>query len=36
MESLKPRKPREFTVEFKEAAARRLLAGQSGTALSRE
>ena len=32
MESLKPRKPREF----KEAAARRLLAGQSGTALSRE
>ena len=36
MESIKPRKPREFTVEFKEAAARRLLAGQSGTALSRE
>ena len=32
----KPRKLREFTVEFKEAAARRLLAGESSTALSRE
>lgn len=32
----KGNKPREFTVEFKEAAARRLLAGESGTALSRE
>lgn len=29
-------KPRKFTVGFKEAAARRLLAGESGTALSRE
>lgn len=29
-------KHRKFTVEFKEAAARRLLAGESGTALSRE
>lgn len=29
-------KPREFTVELKEAAARRLLAGESGSALSRE
>ena len=27
---------REFTTEFKEAAARRLLAGESGTKLSRE
>ena len=36
MESLKGRKPREFAVAFKEAAARRLLAGESGTALSRE
>ena len=36
MESLKGRKPREFTVEFKEAAARRLLVGEKGTALSRE
>lgn len=29
-------KPREFTVEFKEAAVRRLLGGESGSALSRE
>lgn len=29
-------KPRKFTMEFKEVAARRLLAGESGTALSRE
>lgn len=29
-------KHRKFTVEFKEAAARRLLAGESGTALSGE
>ena len=32
----KARKAREFSVEFKEAAARRLLSGESGTALSRE
>ena len=32
----KARKARKFPVEFKEAAARRLLAGASGTALSRE
>jgi len=31
-----PRPAREFTVDFKEAAARRLLAGESSTALSRE
>ena len=30
------RKARTFPAAFKEAAARRLLAGQSGTALSRE
>lgn len=36
MESLKGRKHREFSVEFKEVAAQRLLAGASGTALSRE
>jgi len=36
MESLKGKKHRKFSVEFKEAAARRLLAGASGTALSRE
>lgn len=36
MESVKGRKHRRFSVEFKEAAARRLLAGASGTALSRE
>lgn len=28
--------PRKFTVEFKEAAVRRLLGGESGSALSRE
>ena len=32
----KPREARAHTIEFKEAAARRLLAGESGTALSRE
>lgn len=31
-----PRPAREFTIDFKEAAARRLLAGESSTALSRE
>ncbi len=39
MESLKEgkaRKARKYPVEFKEAAARRLLSGESGTALSRE
>ena len=36
MEGLKGSKAREFSVEFKEAAARRLLAGESGTAVSRE
>ncbi len=36
MESLKGRKPQEFSVAFKEVAARRLLGGESGTALSRE
>ena len=36
MESLKGRKPRVFSVEFKQGAARRLLAGESPTALSRE
>ena len=32
----KPRETREHAIEFKEAAAQRLLAGESGTALSRE
>ena len=32
----KAREARAHTTEFKEAAARRLLAGESGTALSRE
>ena len=36
MEGLKGRKARVFSVEFKQQAARRLLAGESGTALSRE
>jgi len=36
MEKHKGKKAREFAVEFKEAAARRLLTGESGTALSRE
>ena len=36
MESLKGRKPRVFSVEFKQQAARRLLGGESATALSRE
>jgi transposase len=36
MESPKGPKPRVFSVEFKEGAARRLLAGESATALSRE
>lgn len=36
MESLKGKKHRKFSIGFKEAAARRLLAGTSGTALSRE
>ena len=36
MEGLTGSKPRVFSVEFKQQAARRLLAGESGTALSRE
>jgi transposase-like protein len=36
MRSQKGREARAFTPEFKEAAVRRLLAGESGTALSRE
>ena len=32
----KGKKAREYALEFKEAAARRLLTGESGTALSRE
>ena len=36
MEKHVGKKAREFTIEFKEGAARRLLAGESGTALSRE
>lgn len=31
-----PRPARQFTIEFKEGAARRLLAGESSTAVSRE
>ena len=36
MGSKKPREAREHSIEVKEQAARRLLAGESGTALSRE
>jgi len=36
MENVMGRKARQFPIEFKETAARRLLAGESGTALSRE
>ena len=36
MESLKGRKPRVFSVEFKQGAARRLLAGESASAMSCE